>query len=191
MAQPSLIAHPFKRQLDEKIRQILLRERLIAILLVLLTGALSLAAYLSKHVTIHVQPGLNAVTTVQRDVVPVVNVYGFAERVMQELFRWPADGAQDYPRRIAGLAAYLTPRCHEWLERDAEYRQNAGELRGRQRSVQPAAWADPTNQVTVSAAGHWLVDLQFDLEETSRGLAVKDGGFLWRVPIVHRDVDMA
>ena len=191
MAQPSLIASPFKRQLDEKIRQVLLRERLIACLLGMLAMSLGLAWYLAKTVTVHVQPGLNAVTTMHRDAVPIVNVYGFAERVLQELFRWPEDGLTDYPRRIEGLSAYLTPSCYEWLQRDVEYRKRSGELRGRQRSVQPATWANPSELVTQPANGHWLTTLRLDLEETSRGLAVKKGGFEWHVPVVRRDVDLA
>lgn len=191
MVQPEMIGNPFKRQLDEKARQLILRERLIVVLITVLAAAIGLAIYLTHNLTVHVQPGLNAVTTVRRGEVPIVNVYSFAERLLQELYRWPENGADDYALRIAGLAAYLTPRCQEWLKRDLDYRSRSGELRGRIRGVQPAELADPAKQVMTKAPGHWVVQLLFILEETSRGLALKQGTFEWRVPVVHHDVDLA
>ena len=45
------------------------------------------------------------------------------------------DGEVDYKGNLFRYAAYLTPSCKVFLEKDFEFRRNAGELRGRERTT--------------------------------------------------------
>lgn len=62
--------------------------------------------------------------------IPPESVYAFGLYIFQQVQRWPKDGEVDYKGNLFRYAAYLTPSCKVFLEKDFEFRRNAGELRG-------------------------------------------------------------
>ena len=69
--------------------------------------------------------------------------HAFGLYIFQQVQRWPKDGEVDYKSNLFRYAAYLTPSCKVFLEKDFEFRRNAGELRGES--------APPRK----SPVGHW------------------------------------
>ncbi|HBO0761875.1 TPA: TIGR03746 family integrating conjugative element protein, partial [Pseudomonas aeruginosa] len=84
-----------------------------------------------KDLWIHIPPDLRSGSTRLWWDIPPESVYAFGLYIFQQVQRWPKDGEVDYKSNLFRYAAYLTPSCKVFLEKDFEFRRNAGELRGR------------------------------------------------------------
>ncbi|HIE0843824.1 PFL_4703 family integrating conjugative element protein, partial [Pseudomonas aeruginosa] len=83
-----------------------------------------------KDLWIHIPPDLRSGSTRLWWDIPPESVYAFGLYIFQQVQRWPKDGEADYKSNLFRYAAYLTPACKVFLEKDFEFRRNAGELRG-------------------------------------------------------------
>lgn len=142
----------------------------------------------AEDVRIFIPPDLAEGVVVGVDEPGPSDVYAFGFYIWQQIYRWPTDGAQDYPARVGGFRAFLTPRCHEELRADAAERRL--DVRGRVRSV----WAIPGrgydfDKVVYRGAGRWVVYLDLHLEETLSGTLVKERLVRYPVRVVRYDAD--
>ncbi|HHK1050616.1 TPA: DUF2895 family protein, partial [Pseudomonas aeruginosa] len=90
--------------------------------------------------------------------------------------RWPKDGEVDYKGNLFRYAAYLTPSCKVFLEKDFEFRRNAGELRGRERTTSeiPGRGIGESNgRVIQHSINDWTVNLDMDSTEYYAGEKIK------------------
>lgn len=144
------------------------------VLVLLLVTALGGWMMAPSKLMIHNPPDLrNGSTRPYWEVDPGA-VYTFAFYIFQQLNSWPTDGAKDYPRRIAGLAPYLTPQCKAFLEEDATQRNNRGELSDRVRGITeiPGRGYKPAS-VKIVDRDNWVVTLDVSADEYYHAESVK------------------
>ncbi len=142
----------------------------------------------ADDVRIFVPPDLTEGVVVGVDEPGASDVYAFAFYMWQQVYRWPTDGSRDYPARVEGFRAFLTPACYEELRADAAERRL--EVRGRERAV----WAIPGrgygfDKVVYRGVGRWVVYLDLHLKETLSGTAVKERLVRYPVKVARYDVD--
>ncbi|RTL26874.1 MAG: TIGR03746 family integrating conjugative element protein [Burkholderiales bacterium] len=145
-----------------------------------------------KDLDIHIPPDLSAGATIHagRREVPSPNVYTFAFYIWQQLNRWSKNGQQDYGDQIYKLQAFFTPSCREQLIDDQKIRADQGELDQRTRTVTEIPGLGYRDERVVSLAdGSWAVMIDTQIQETSRGVPVKDAYIRYPLHIVRYDVD--
>jgi integrating conjugative element protein (TIGR03746 family) len=145
-----------------------------------------------KDLTLHIPPSLQsgAKVKVGRMEVPDPNVYTFAFYIWQQVNRWQKNGQQDYGDQIFKLQAFFTPACREQLVNDQKHRADQGELDQRTRSVMEIPGLGYTDgRVEALADDSWQVLIDAQLQETSRGVPVKDAYIRYPLHIVRYDVD--
>ena len=165
---------------------------------VIVLGAVSLFAFYGWHkapeyLTVHVPPDLRSGSTRKWWEVPPENVYAFGFYIFQQMQRWEKNGDNDYEDNIQRLASYVTPSCKEYLQRDYELRRNAGELRGRERSVSeiPGHGLTDPGVLRVEEIGinDWTVYLDLLADESVNGERVKRAMTRYPLSIVRADVN--
>ena len=143
-----------------------------------------------QHITLHYPPDLRAGAVLGLEEIPAVNVYTFGYYLFQQLYRWPEDGADDYPRQIQRLAAYLTPHYQAALLADLESRGHRGELAGRTRAIsQVAGHGFEPRRVEMIGDDTWIVWLDLEITETVRGMTVKHTAVRYPLRVVRYAVD--
>lgn len=146
-----------------------------------------------RNLTIHVPPDLRSGSVRKWWEVPPESVYAFVFYVFQAVNRWPQDGETDYPRNIHALSAYLTPACKAFLERDFEFRRDAGELRQRVRGIYEIPGRgyadDPAERVKVISDRDWLVTLDLTADEYYGAEQVKRALVRYSIKVVRSDID--
>ena len=146
-----------------------------------------------RDLTIHIPPDLRSGSTEKWWAVPPESVYTFAFYVFQQLNRWPANGAVDYPRNIHALSPYFTPACESYLKQDEAYRLTHDELRGRVRGVYEIPGKgygeNPTKRVTVISDNDWIVTLDLVVDESLDGELVKRAFVRYPLRVIRYDVD--
>lgn len=143
-----------------------------------------------SQITLHYPPDLSAGATQGVGDIPKANLYSFAFYIFQQLNRWPNDGREDYLQRIHALKNYLTPACFEDRLVDYEYRKKEQELAGRSRAV----WEIPGRgykfgRVKETSNKSWIVGLDLHVQETLRGVQVKDRLIHFQINVVSYNVD--
>ncbi|MCY3810307.1 MAG: TIGR03746 family integrating conjugative element protein [Gammaproteobacteria bacterium] len=139
---------------------------------------------------IHIPPDLSAGATVRPDAPAPPHVYTFGLYIWQQLYRWPNDGAREYPAKLDALVHFLTPACRQDRLDDFAERNARRELAGRQRAV----WEIPgrgyaVERVFDEGGGSWVVSLDLMIEETVLGERVKSPAVAYPVRVVRYDVD--
>lgn len=145
-----------------------------------------------KDLDVHIPPDLSKGATIHagKREVPSPNVYTFAFYIWQQLNRWSKNGQQDYGDQIFKLQAYFTPSCREQLIADQKNRADQGELDQRTRTVTEIPGLGYLDERVVSLAdGSWSVTMDTQLQETSRGVPVKDAYIRYPLHVVRFDVD--
>lgn len=142
-----------------------------------------------EELVIHLPPDLRSGSTRLAAEVPPQSIYAFSFYVFQQLHRWPVDGARDYPKRIATLNAYFTPRFAADLADDVERKRAEHALQGRQRAVFEAGPGYTSAQVDIHEPDRWVVHLHLQVVEHYRGEVVKDATIHYPVVVVRRDAD--
>lgn len=141
-----------------------------------------------EELRVHIPPDLRSGAVIGANQADPSNVYAFAGYILQQLNRWPKDGAQDYGRRVFNLSAFLTPQYREFLIADLDLRGKRGELNGRTRALQLiAGFAE--NRVAILAPGVWTVNLDVNILETVRGMNVKSVNIHYPLRVVRHAVD--
>lgn len=141
-----------------------------------------------EDLRVHIPPDLRSGAVIGANRPNPANVYTFAGYILQQLNRWPEDGAKDYGRRVFNLSAFLTPEYRAFLIADLELRGKRGELAGRTRALQ---WIDgfAENRVVIQAPGVWTVKLDVNILETVRGMNVKSVNIRYPLRVVRHAVD--
>jgi len=174
----------YQDKLQETRRQVDKREFLILLQFVLMLVLAVVAFYGFKTVKVKIDPGLDASKTYVRGQVDDAYVYSFTDGLLQALYTWKDDGQEDYERNIETLKGFITPGCYESLKKDQKFRLTHGELRNRVRLMIPVQFAEGAEQVRFDPPGKWLVRLQYDMQETIKGVPIKDGRYYWDVPVI-------
>lgn len=162
-------------------------------------GALLIAAYaiaglksVPEDLTLHIPPSLTmgAQLKAGQHEVPDPNVYIFGYYIWQQLNRWSENGKVDYGNQIFKLQAFFTPACREQLVNDLKARDGNGELDQRTRSISEIPGLGFSEErVKKMADGSWTVIMDAQVEETSRGVPVKDIYIRYPLHIVRFDID--
>jgi integrating conjugative element protein (TIGR03746 family) len=160
----------------------------------ILSAALLLAIHglitAPRDLTLHIPPDLRSGATLKPGDVPEPNVYAFAHYIWQQVNHWSRDGDKDYGAAIYRMQAYLTPSCREWLERDLVTKANNGELSLRTRALQEIAGHEfEESRVRTLSDGAWRVEVDYEIKETVRGVAVKETGVRYPLRVVRFDAD--
>lgn len=143
-----------------------------------------------KALTVYNPPDLRAGSTRPWWEVPPGGVYAFTFYIFQQLNRWPVNGEEDYPRNIAALSAYLTPKCQAWLEQDFRQRRDRGELRDRVRGVYEIPGRGfSARRVQVHSRDRWTAILDLTVDEYYLAEPVKRALVRYPVSVVRYDVD--
>lgn len=164
---------------------------LVIALLLLIIAALWLAFMrLPSTLTVHIPPDLRSGATLAFEQVPQANVYTFAFYILQQLNRWPENGAQDYGAAIFRTAAYLTPEFRQTLITDMHNKSRVGELTHRVRSLQAIPGAGfSEGDVAIVSDSEWQVRLDLELSESVKGMTVKRTRIRYPLRIVRYAVD--
>lgn len=145
---------------------------------------------LPSAMTVHIPPDLRNGTSLAFEEVPRANVYTFAFYILQQLNRWPQNGAQDYGAAIFRTSAYLTPEFREALIEDMHTKSRVGELTRRVRGLQaiPGEGFSKRRVVMISNE-EWHVWLDLELSESVKGMTVKHTRIRYPVRVVRYAVD--
>ncbi|MEQ9561991.1 MAG: TIGR03746 family integrating conjugative element protein [Woeseiaceae bacterium] len=143
-------------------------------------------------ITVHVPPDLRSGAVLSLDDVPSPNVYLFTLYVFQQLNRWQDDGAEDYGKAVFRLAPYLTPRFRNELLDDMDTKGKKGELAQRVRSLQPIPGRGYDEQrVDIVGDDAWIVWLDLELNESVKGMPVKQTTIRYPIRVSRYPVDAA
>lgn len=169
------------------------RQALLVVAAVALVG-MYLVKQVPVNLTIHPAPNMRAgdVIQVQSGMAPVPapNVYGFAIYIWQQINRWGTDGSKDYGTQLFTFQNYLTPNCLQQIQADIDEKSRAGELSSRTRSMGEIPGQVFTEDRVVPEGEYaWNVILDLQLQETVRGLPVKDVYVRYPLRVVRFDVD--
>lgn len=174
----------YQDDLKEAQRQVNKREFLILGLLVLLFISIAGTLYAMKTIKVQVDPGLSSTKKYQRGETDEAYVYAFTNGLIQSLFTWKDDGQTDYEQNIENLKNFMTPGCYESVQDDLKFRSTHGELRKRVRLMVPIQFASGHEQVKHDPPSKWMVRVQYDMEESVRGVTIKKGRYYWDVPVI-------
>lgn len=157
----------------------------------LIIAALWLALVrLPSTLTVHIPPDLRNGAQLAFADVPRPNVYTFAFYILQQLNRWPENGAQDYGAAIFRTSAYLTPEFREALITDMHNKSRVGELTHRVRGLQAIPGEGfSERRVDIVSDSEWLVWLDLELSESVKGMTVKRTRIRYPVRVVRYAVD--
>ena len=145
---------------------------------------------LPSTITVHIPPDLRNGASLAFEDVPRPNVYTFAFYILQQLNRWPENGAQDYGAAIFRTSAYLTPEFREALITDMHNTARVGELTHRVRGVQAIPGERfSERRVDIISDSEWHVWLDLELSETVKGMTVKRTRIRYPVRVVRYAVD--
>lgn len=158
---------------------------------VLVIAALWLAFMrLPSTLTVHIPPDLRNGANLAFQEVPRPSVYTFAFYILQQLNRWPENGAQDYGAAIFRTSAYLTPEFREALITDMHNKARVGELTHRVRGLQAIPGEGfSERRVDIVSDSEWHVWLDLELSESVRGMTVKQTRIRYPVRVVRYAVD--
>jgi len=173
------------------------RQRGAAIFVVAVLGAFGIwmAWRTPKTIEVHLLPNITADSTVTvvdgQSKVPPQNVYVFGYYIWQQINRWSSDGSIDYAAQIQAMQAYVTPQCSAQLTGDVQARNQAGELKYRTRTVSeiPGLGYSSERVLDEGSGQSWTVFLDTQVQETFRGMPVKQVFIRYPVRIVRYDVD--
>ena len=145
---------------------------------------------LPSDMTVHIPPELRNGASLSVEEVPRANVYTFAFYILQQLNRWPENGAQDYGAAIFRTSAYLTPEFRETLITDMHNKSRVGELTHRVRGLQAIPGEGfSERRVDVVSSDEWHVWLDLELAESVQGMTVKRTRIRYPVRVVRYAVD--
>lgn len=145
---------------------------------------------LPSTMTVHIPPDLRNGASLALHEVPRANVYTFAYYILQQLNRWPENGAQDYGAAIFRVSAYLTPGFRETLIDDMHLKSRVGELTHRVRGLQAIPGEGfSERRVDIVSDHEWLVWLDLELSESVKGMTVKHTRIRYPVRVVRYAVD--
>lgn len=139
---------------------------------------------------VHIPPELRFGATLAWGEVPAPNVYLFAGYIFQQLHLWRGDGHKDYGQNIFKLQAFLTPKYRAELEADLAWRARRGEIQGRIRQLAPLPGQGfEAKRVEPLGARRWRVWVDFAIDETVKGMAVKQTLVRYPLGVVQMEVD--
>ena len=145
---------------------------------------------LPSTMTVHIPPDLSGGATLAIEEIPRANVYTFAYYILQQLNRWPENGAQDYGAAIFRTSAYLTPEFREALIEDMHTKSRVGELTRRVRGLQAIPGDGfSKRRVAIVSDDEWHVWLDLELSESVKGMTVKHTRIRYPVRVVRYAVD--
>ena len=138
----------------------------------------------------HIPPDLSSGANLAFEEIPHANIYTFAFYILQQLNRWPENGAQDYGTAIFQTSAYLTPEFREALIRDMHDKSRVGELMHRVRGLQAIPGQGfSKRRVDIVSDKEWRVWLDLELSESVKGMTVKHTRIRYPVRVVRYAVD--
>ena len=145
---------------------------------------------LPSTMTVHIPPDLRSGASLALREVPRANVYTFAFYILQQLNRWPNNGAQDYGAAIFRVSAYLTPEFRETLIEDMHLKSRVGELTHRVRGLQAIPGEGfSERRVDIVSNDEWHVWLDLELSESVQGMTVKHTRIRYPLRVVRYAVD--
>lgn len=173
-----------KTQISQLQQNLRYRDRIIALLGVLL--ALFGAGYwrMPTLLSVHVPPDLSRPQIIKPDEIAPISIYTFAEDLMIKLNYCREDCGKDYLKNLGDYQDYLTPRCRE--ERKLHRERNASLYDNRAQRLLPTGdgFFDPEKVVRLSR-DVWEVHLEFLREDHVRGVEIDSRRYHYPLRIVH------
>ncbi|WJV54860.1 TIGR03746 family integrating conjugative element protein [Prodigiosinella aquatilis] len=143
-----------------------------------------------RNLTIHNPPDLRSGSTKKWWEVPPSTVYSFAFYIFQQLNAWPKNGEVDYPAKIAQMSPYLTPACQDFLNKDAEFRTNSGELKDRVRVVYEIPKRGYSSKsVEIKSEDEWVARLDLVADEYYHTEPVKRAMVRYPIKVIRWEGD--
>lgn len=173
-------------------REAYIRALVLAILVLLITQGflMGLCYRLQQEQVVRIPADLRYTTRQRLADVPEPFVYSFAYYMLQQVYRWPENGEQDFPKKIYALQAYLTEDMREQLTGELQRKAKEGELRKRVRWVREIPGKVFTlARVKALGGGQWIVYLDLEVQEFVQGKSVKNVRVRYPIRVVHYDVD--
>ena len=180
----------YRYQIDAVQHHVRSLWKFIAVLLLLMVAFWVAYLRLPSSLTVHIPPDLRNGARLVYNEIPPANVYTFAFYILQQLNRWPADGAEDYGTAIFRTSAYLTPDFRETLIDDMHTKAQLGELKHRVRSLQAIPGLGfSERRVAIVSDSEWHVWLDVELDESVQGMTVKRTRIRYPLRVVRYAVD--
>lgn len=128
-----------------------------------------------ERLVVHIPPDLSKGARMLAGEIGKPNVYTFGSYIFQQVNRWTKSGSKDYGENIQKFSLYLTDSFAQTLIADQQRKGSRGELSYRTRMMyEPPQHAYDNDRVDIADANTWVVWVDFQLQEYSRGMNVKD-----------------
>jgi len=115
-------------------------------------------------------------------------IYQYGLYILQNIYRWRENGAEDYVQNIYQYQHFITPSCRKYLEKDAQIRQREITHRVRtQEEILGRGYQE--DRVAFVAPGQWRVWYDLNIHEAIAGVDMKHIPIQWPINVVRYDVD--
>lgn len=175
-----------RKESDRKDKLIRALSIVLLVVLGLLGHAHFLLATLPKEFECHFPPDLSRGGMVKVNEFQRHEIYAFAFKIHQQLYRCEEDCAQDFERNIRKYGYYTSDSYRNQLLQQAQ--KNASSLRRRVRSISEyGLFSD--NKVSPLGNGRWVVYLDVRERESIGGKTVRDALMRYPLIVARHDVD--
>lgn len=132
-----------------------------------------------QNLRISIPPDLRDGAIVKPDEYQAATVFAFALNTLREIYRWEENGVVDYGKKIQTMQHRLSPAYREFLIRDMNIKNKAGELKDRVRYALelPGHSLYRPEFVQTQSDGTWVVTINIEIVERVASMEAK------RVPI--------
>lgn len=141
------------------------------------------------EIDVHYPPNITVSTTMKAGYIPEETIYAFVPLILQQLFLWENNGAEDYEKNRYRLRQFLTPKFSLYVHSQIEKGVKAGTLNGIKRSMQmmpDSVYKD----VSVQMQGkHWVVWIDTIVKDTIKGVPIDDKFRRMAVRVVRYDIN--
>lgn len=180
---PKYLDHFKSLQLQEKLKWIVIYGLMFIILIL---GFVVYNLSKDKIYRISIPPKLEFGQVIKTGEISKYEVYDFAGYIIQQLYYW-RNGEIDFRKNIDKLNAFITPQYRDYLLREYKNLLHLGELKGRERSLEPIELFEASS-VRKQKYG-WLVGVDFHLQEHVNNKRFKSFNIRYFINIVRRDVN--
>ncbi|MBS9781381.1 MAG: DUF2895 family protein [Gammaproteobacteria bacterium] len=161
-----------KNKNEDYKQDIRIRNRVIFILLMMLSYALFKFANYPNQLSIHTAPDISKSFVQKVGDVPLQTVYGFSRTIWETMQYCVDDCAKEYKENLNNYRNFLTPACYQELNDHFDNNQQLYTMRSR-RLLPTEESGFSTERVKKVADGLWYVYQQYLLEDDIGGIKTR------------------